>query len=178
VGGDARPEPLTAEMLDEGFESTGSLVNGAAMVFASWVRMFREHPNRLPRFDQELSNRFGGLSDVVYYHSYWRLGDDEALVIDARPPACDHWSFQLNNHWMESLDYRYFRIHLNSATASVNRDGSFRLVVAHRDPGVPNWLETAGHAFGTMCLRWVRPVGDADEPLCRVVPLAQVKELG
>jgi hypothetical protein len=28
-------------------------------------------------------------------------------------------------------------------------------VLAHRDPGHPNWLETAGHDNGTLCLRWV-----------------------
>ena len=80
---------------------------------------------------------------------------------------------------MESLDYRYHRIHVNSRTAVLRSDGSFRLVVAHRDPGVPNWLETAGHEFGTMCFRWVRPepAGAAPEPRTRVVPVERVKEL-
>lgn len=27
--------------------------------------------------------------------------------------------------------------------------GSIRFVIAHRDPGVPNWLDTAGHQRGT-----------------------------
>jgi hypothetical protein len=177
VGGDPRPEPLTPEMLAHGFESTALLVQGASALFAGWTRMFRGHVNRLPRLDPEISNRFGGLRDVAYYHSYWQLGADEALVIDALPPRCDHWNFQLNNHWMESLDYRYFRIHLNSASAASRADGGVRIVVAHRDPGVENWLETAGHAFGTMCFRWVQPVGDPPEPACRVVPLAEVKDL-
>jgi hypothetical protein len=29
------------------------------------------------------------------------------------------------------------------------------IVVAHRDPGLDNWIDTAGHRRGTMCLRWV-----------------------
>jgi acylphosphatase len=171
VGGDRAPAPLTPAMLDEGFESTASLVNGAAMLFAAWAKMFQAHTNELPRFDQEMSNRFGGVADIAYYHSYWKLAPDEALVIEATPPACDHWNFQLNNHWMESLDYRWHRIHVNSATAALREDGSVRVVVAHRDPGVPNWIETAGHELGTMCWRWVRPVGDPPQPRTRVVKL-------
>lgn len=181
VGADTRPQPLDAADLEAGLQSTGMLVNGAAHLFAAWTRMFQAHENKLPRFDPELSNRFGGLSDIAYYHSYWRLADDEALVIDATPPPCDHWNFQVNNHWMESLDYRYFRIHTNSAIARLRSDGSVRIVVAGRDPGVDNWLETAGHSFGTMCFRWVRPAvpggGEPPEPQCRVVPISQVGAL-
>ena len=57
---------------------------------------------------------------------------------------------------MESLDYRYFTISLNKHTARTGQDGSVRLVVAHEDPGVDNWIETAGHSQGTMCFRWIR----------------------
>lgn len=176
-GADTRPPPLSAEALADGLESSGQLVHGAAMLFAAWARMFQEHTNRLPRFDPEISNRFGGLADVAYYHSYFRLAEDDALVIDTEIPPCDHWNFQLNNHWMESLDYRYFRVHINSATARTRADGSVRVVVSARDPGVPNWLETAGHAFGTMCWRWWQPTGDPPEPRCRVVRVDEVKGL-
>lgn len=169
VDGPRAPAPLTARRLDEGLASTGALVQGAAMLFAAWTRMFQAHTNALPRFDQAMSNRFGGLADIAYYHSYWALGPDEALVIDATPPPCDHWNFQLNNHWMESLDYRHHRIHVNSHGARLRPDGSVRIVVAHRDPGVPNWIETAGHEFGTMCFRWVRAEGEPLEPAVRVV---------
>jgi hypothetical protein len=27
-------------------------------------------------------------------------------------------------------------------------------VIAHRDPGVPNWLDTTGHSAGFMAPRW------------------------
>jgi hypothetical protein len=171
------PPPLSATALDAGLASAAMLVGGAAALFSSWAQMFQAHVNRLPRFNQELSNRFGGLADIAYYHSYWRLADGEALLVEFPAHACDHWNFQLDNHWMESLDYRYHRIHLNSRTAHARADGSHRLVVAHRDPGAPNWIETAGHAFGTMCFRWVRPEGEPPEPSTRVVALADVKGL-
>ena len=33
-------------------------------------------------------------------------------------------------------------------------DGAIRWVIAHRDPGVPNWLDTTGHPEGFMAPRW------------------------
>lgn len=176
MGGEIESSTLTPAMLDQGFENTAMLVNGASMLFSAWAKMFQAHTNTLPRFDQEMSNRFGGLADIAYYHSYWRLANDEALVIEASPPSCDHWNFQLNNHWMESLDYRFHRIHVSSATAELREDGSFRIIVAHRDPGLPTWLTTAGHEFGTMCFRWVRPVGEPPEPRTKVVKMSELEK--
>jgi hypothetical protein len=169
VGGDAVPGTITPEALVAGLRSAGMLVGGAANIFADWAEGFQAHVNELPRFDQELSNSMGGVADIAYYHSYWRLGPDESLVITADPPPCDHWNFQLNNHWMESLDYRYFRIHINSKTAVYEPDGSIRIVVAHSDPGHPNWIQTVGHGFGTMCFRWVKPEGEPPVPTTEVV---------
>jgi hypothetical protein len=104
----------------------------------------------------------------------WNLAPDEALVIDAVPPKCDYWNFQLGNIWAESLDYRHRNVHVNSGGATYRDDGSFRLVVAHEDPGVPNWIDTAGHHHGTMALRWVRT--DAHpKPQSQVMKLADVK---
>lgn len=176
IGGQVDDAVLTPAALDRAFESTAMLVHGASMLFSTWAKMFQAHTNQLPRFDQEMSNRFGGLADIAYYHSYWRLGEDEALIIEANPPACDHWNFQLNNHWMESLDYRFHRIHINSATATLKNDGSIRIIVAHQDPGLPNWLTTAGHEFGTMCFRWVRPLGEPPQPQTRIIKLSELEK--
>ena len=173
VGGPEHPEALSAEALDKGLTTAANMVNMCAMIFPGWANGFQKHVNRLPKFDPNMARAFGGDPNIVYYHSYWRLAEDEALVIDAAPPACDYWNFQLNNHWMESLDYRYFNVVINSRGAQLNEDGSVRVVVAHRDPGVPNWLSTAGHVDGTMCWRWVRAEDDP-EPETRVVKLADL----
>jgi hypothetical protein len=47
-------------------------------------------------------------------------------------------------------------------------------VVAHRDPGVPNWLDTSGHARGTIYWRFMLPDERPEAPTCRVVPFASV----
>ena len=93
---------------------------------------------------------------------------EEALLIEVKPPECEAWNFQLDNHWMESLDYRYFRVTINKHTATYEPDGSLKLIVAHEDPGHANWIETTGHQQGTMCFRWIR-ADEHPQPRCRVV---------
>ena len=127
-------------------------------------------------FDPEVSNAAGGDPNIVYYHSHWALAGDEALLIEVTPPACEYWNFQLNNYWMESLDYRYHNIHTNKHLAQYEADGAVRLVVAHADQGLPNWIDTAGHASGTMCFRWVRSESHP-EPQTRVVKLGELDSL-
>ena len=173
---DQRPAPLTPQQLDEGLKSAGLLVAGAPLMFAKWAQGFQRHSNALPRFDQDVSNTAGGDPNIAYYHSHWALAEDEALVIEVVPPDCEYWNFQLNNYWMESLDYRYHRIHTNKHLARYEADGSIRLVVAHEDPGLANWIETAGHRSGTMCFRWVRAVAHP-EPATRVVKLGNLAML-
>ncbi len=170
-----KPTPLTPERLDAGLNSAAGLVTGAPLLFAKWARDFRKHGNELPLFDPAVSLQAGGDPNIAYYHSFWAVARDEALLIEVTPPECEYWNFQLNNYWMESLDYRHHRIHTNKHLAEYATDGSVRLIVAHVDPGLPNWLETAGHSFGTMCFRWVR-AREHPQPQTRLVKLVELKK--
>lgn len=166
-----RPSPLTPKQVDEGLQQVGAFVTGAPLLFAKWARDFQKHSNELPQFDPDRSLAAGGDPNIAYYHSHWAVGEDEALVIEVMPPECEYWNFQLSNYWMESLDYRHYRIHTNKHLARYEGDGSLRLVVAHEDPGHANWIQTAGHTFGTMCFRWVR-ADEHPQPRTRVVKLS------
>ena len=170
-----RPSPLTPGQLDEGLKTVGELVAGAPLLFAKWARDSQRHSNKLPRFDPDTSLAAGGDPNIAYYHSHWALAEDEALVIEVMPPECEHWNFQLNNYWMESLDYRHHRIHTNKHLARYEDDGSVRLIVAHVKPDHPNWIETAGHASGTMCFRWVRAKAHP-QPRTRLVKLSSLTD--
>lgn len=175
LGGAAHPAPLSAERLSAALARTAGFVEGTARVFADWAQSYLAHLNALPPADQALCQRAGGDPNIFYYHSAWRLAPHEALVIHlARIPDCRFWNFQVNNWWMESLDYRHHRIHLNQHSARRDPDGGVTMVLAHQDPGHPNWLTTAGHGCGTMCLRWVGAAAPV-HPSTRVVPLADLK---
>jgi len=103
------------------------------------------------------------------------LDDDEALVIEVVPPECEYWMIALHNHWMETFDYVNHRSALNCQSAQLEADGSVRFVVAGRDPGVANWLDTAGHRRGTVGMRWVGPDVIDRLPSTRVVPLDSLR---
>jgi hypothetical protein len=179
LDGRRAPDPVTPGMIDEGLKTASLFVAGASTLFSRWAKGFQKHTNQLPLFDPEISNEAGGDASILYYHSHWKLAPDEALVINVKPPECDSWNFQLNNYWMESLDYRYFHVCINKASAVYNPDGSVTVVVAQRQPGLPNWIETAGHSEGTMCWRWYRLMqGEIPvTPSCRVMKIGEVKTL-
>jgi hypothetical protein len=171
LDGRKAPDPLTPKKVDEGLKTASMFVAGAPLLFARWAQGFRKHTNKLPQFDAAVSNAAGGDASIIYYHSHWKLEEDEMLVIDVRPPDCDTWNFQVNNYWMESLDYRYYTICINKAGAKPEADGSIKVIVSHRDPGHPNWIETCRHHEGTMCWRWYRLNEGAKpvEPACTVL---------
>ncbi len=151
-----RPEPFSAEKLARGLAGAALFVRGTTQLFENWAESFVPDTNTLPPADQAYCQSIGGDPNIYYFHSAWALAPDEVLVLEAMDvPECQTWNFQLDNWWMESLDYRYHQIHVNKHTAHYEPGGGVRVIVSHTDPGLPNWIETAGHDRGTMCWRWI-----------------------
>jgi hypothetical protein len=73
-----------------------------------------------------------------------------------------------------TYDYANRRVALNRKQTRLLPDGSFRMVLAHRDPGVPNWIDTEGRPFGIVFWRFFLPEGEIETPRARVVPLSEV----
>jgi len=153
IGGGAAAPPLDPEAFHDRLLAAAAYVKDNTALFADWARAFQAHPNEARPLDVMGAQ---GDPNLFYLQGYWALAPDEALLLEFRPPACDYWNFQLNNYWLESLEHRDHRIDLNHLAARPEADGLVRIVVAHRDPGHPNWIETAGHARGTMGLRIVK----------------------
>ena len=167
------PGPLDPVELDRALQSASVFVKGSVDLFTSWAENFAKHPNELNAPPDDLRGPAHKATNQVFYHGYWKLGPDEALVVTATPPVCRYWNFQLNNYWLESLDYRYHPITVNKHSVKPEPDGTFRIIVAARDPGVGNWMDTAGHSHGTMGLRW-NMAFDPPRPNCRVVRIADL----
>lgn len=173
IGADKYPDPIDCKTIDEGLNNAGLFVAGSSLFFAKWANDWKKHTNTLPQHDPAISGAAGGDPNIAYYHSYWDLKEDEAMIVEFTPPQCDYWNFHLNNHWLESLDYRYFNITLNKHSARAASDGSVRIVVAHQDPHCDNWIHTAYHHVGTFTLRWVK-ANDYPPVNCRVVKFTEI----
>ncbi|MEO9326760.1 hypothetical protein [Gordonia aurantiaca] len=119
----------------------------------------------------------GGLSTQFSSVGHYRLAPDEAMVITIPKSDAPYQGFQLGSMWYISLDYVNHQTSLNSAQAQVDPDGMIRMVVAHRDPGIANWIETTGRAKGILQFRWQRvdsPIGPELGPTAVVVPIDEV----
>ena len=97
----------------------------------------------------------GGLIGQFYYEGPYELADEEALIVEATvPKQCLYRSLILTNSIYETTDWTNNHSSLNDAQAPVDADGMLRIVVSATDPGVPNWLDTAGHRQGLIQGRW------------------------
>jgi hypothetical protein len=147
----------------------GDFVVGNLDFFLQFSRP--ESPNTfLPPLD---GTAMGGAAENRPVIGSWELGPDEALLVEVTPPVGLYWSFSLGNPWWETIDYARHQSSLNGHQAEVDPDGTVRAVIAHQDPGVANWLDTAGHSAGPVILRCVR-TKTAPIPTTRVVSFSEV----
>ena len=101
----------------------------------------------------------------------YELADDQALVIRGRSPECAFWNLCLWNPFLHTYNYDYERVTINGAQVEYEADGSWTIVIAHRDPGRPNWVSTAGHPRGRIWIRWFLPDETPTRPTVDVVTI-------
>jgi Protein of unknown function (DUF1214) len=183
----AMPEhsPLAAHTLAERLRAAARFMRSVVEGPERLVRTFGANPNALfappPQasvsYPAEAPNEsikfYYPTPDAAYPCGWFRLAPGEALVIRVRPPRSRYWSIHLMNRWFESLDDRITRRAVNDANAVLDSDGSCRVVISQADPGVPNWLWTAGHRDGFVLFRWLMAQA-APTPVCEVLPLDRI----
>ena len=98
--------------------------------------------------------------DNVYIMAPFVLGPKQALVIRGRFPKCRFSNVVLFNRFLQTLNYEERSVSLNRAQTTLDKDGSFEMIVSHTDPGRPNWLDTEGRPYGIMFWRFQLPEED------------------
>ena len=118
-------------------------------------------------FIKATSDSLGGAisgNDNLYMIGSYQLADDEALIMLVQPPKTRYWNIALESRWHETADYLHRPTSMTLDEVNYNEDGSVEFIVAHKDPGHPNWLDTSGHNFGFITLRWLDAM-DEDVPM-------------
>ncbi|MBP1683964.1 MAG: hypothetical protein H6Q33_107 [Deltaproteobacteria bacterium] len=89
-----------------------------------------------------------------YIPAVFDLDADEALIVEFEVPRARYWSIHLGDVWFQVADFVYHQSSLNGHQTLLDPDGKARIVIAARDPGVANWLDTVGNRRGVALLRW------------------------
>ena len=113
-------------------------------------------------FIEATSDTLGGAitgNDNLYMIGSYQLEDNEVLIMRVQPPNTRYWNIALESRWHETADYLNRSTSLTLDEVNYSEDGSVEFVVAHKDPGHPNWLDTSGHNFGFITLRWLDAIG-------------------
>jgi hypothetical protein len=189
----ARRPLLTIEAVDPGppppAPSDASVAAGIRRV-AGFLRSrtLDQRPladGEVPPFVSKLPNHFPapispgdfGLAagDAAYSMAPYLIGADQALRITASWPTCRFANVCLWTRHQQTYDYAHRRVSLNRRQTRVDRDGRFRVVLAHRDPGVPNWIDTEGRPFGIVFWRFMLPEGAIETPIAEVVSFDRIQ---
>ena len=185
--------PITIEPLD-GYPAPGPITDkkyaaGVRRV-ARFLRENMHNPrmtDHVPRWVSRKLNEFTApekdkshddigfaARDNVYIQTNYLLKPDEALVMRGRFPKCRFANVVLWNHFIQTFDYVLSPVSLNRKQMKKSRNGSFTTVLAHRDPGVDNWLDTQGNATGAIFWRFLLPEGDIQPITTEIVPWSSI----
>lgn len=109
----------------------------------------------------------------------FKLAAEEAIVVNIGRGGAAYTGFQVMDPWMLGADARQNQVCLNLSQSTPDADGNFTYVISPTDPGVANWLDTAGLHEGFGIIRWQGlPAGATNAGLLREFRITRLSELG
>lgn len=146
---------FTPAQLESGLAAAAAWVRDSTYYWADMLDKWQAQPNRFLSYRQLDDNAIDATPGGEPLICYWKVPPHEALVVRVTPPQATYWAVEFGNYWWETMDYRYRLCSTNCHHAVLEDNGELLLVVAHRDPGVPNWLDPSGHEEGYITVRWI-----------------------
>jgi len=167
--------PTSAEELSARMQEVDSWVEYSIQHWLVHLAATREK-GIVNRFEVHDYSGFTGSSwPQTYLEGLFEIEEDEALIIETEiPEQVRYWSFLVADDLFATIDWTNRQSSLNGHQARLDSDGRFRGVVAARDPGVPNWLDTGGCLSGALQGRW-NQASSAPHPSITRVRLADLR---
>ena len=97
---------------------------------------------------------FGGMPTQWGTKANLALEEDDAIIIRCNAAGAQFRNFVLTDAFHLSIAYWAHTSSLNMVQMAPDEDGDFTLVIARRDPGVHNWVDTAGLRRSMFVHRW------------------------
>jgi len=167
------PAPLSPARMAEILDEAGVWIDTSADYWNYWTR--EAYDAYQPEEIKPPLGFQGGIYAIRYGNDYFKLAPDEAQIVECEIPKARYWHIMLHNNWFASLDYTNHQSSLNCEEIRVDADGKFRVVLAHEDPGIANWLDTCGHESGMLQYRWGWSE-NCPPPTARIVKFAELRD--
>lgn len=120
----------------------------------------------------------GGLAGQQGVITRFELKADEALIVSVRASDAAYQSIQVGDQWFTTPNPVKLQSSLNQSQARRSEDGMLHFVISNRDPGIANWLATAGAERGYIMIRWQgigTPLTDEDQPRAIRVAISEIE---
>ena len=189
-----QPSTLNIERIGEAGVPSADLVESqlveqvkaATAVLLRQGQFWPDFSNRLRLIGQNNFSAFRttgslGITSQYFAPGFFSLRADEALIVRIDDVEAGYCGFQLTNFWAASPDWPNRQSSLSwcndGSQAHQSADGSYTFVVAAKDPGVQNWIDTSGNTQGMLYVRIQAPeveLAAAPVPATQLVDVAEV----
>ncbi|MBV9842748.1 MAG: DUF1214 domain-containing protein [Sphingomonadaceae bacterium] len=172
---DQRPfDRATPEEIAYRMERLAGFPERYAKLFVHFVKTMKQHPVNTVTLNTW--SDIGGLKDQTYYEGLYEFGEDEALIFETDvPEKVRYWQVLLADPLFNTIEWERCQSSLNGFQAKRDSDGRFRAVISIKDPGVPNWLDPAGHYKGVVQGRWYQ-ASSAPKPTIKRVKFSEIRD--
>jgi hypothetical protein len=177
VGGDGLPSPdLDVADVARKLRDAGAAIPDASQFWLDFINRIRLFTGKNEVMKPRVTGE-GGLDGQVSAMGQFSLADDEALIVTVPRTDARYQGMQLGNYWFDALEWANRQTSLAGGQARLGSDGRYHYVIAVRDPGVPNWLDTTGLTEGVFLLRFQglkTEIGADDLPETKLVKLTEI----
>lgn len=168
VGGEARRLAVTDVEKRRRLDLMISYASNSYRLFQSLLQVLEKN-GIVNKFKNIEYASMGGVQNQVYQEGLYDISLSEAMIVKVKvPQVCRYWNFQTADRLWHTHEFHYAQSSLNGYVDRADSDGWTRLVLAHEDPGVANWIDLTHVEKGYMLMRWTA---------CNETPVPEVKKV-